>query len=112
MVASAKATILPDLGAGWAPCSCQESLRAQAFPAAPSAVSQHFPPMTTTTLPESTAHCLSLRTGKRSLENLGKRPNIKAQNPKASNPELSDSKTPRCFYQIILLLYELKSIPE
>ena len=56
MVASAKATVLPDLGAGWAPCSCQEILRAQAFLDAPSAVSQHFPPMTTTTLPESTTH--------------------------------------------------------
>ena len=32
MVASAKATILPDLGPGWALCSCQEALRPQAFP--------------------------------------------------------------------------------
>lgn len=112
MVASAKATILPDLGAGGAPCSCEEILRARAFPDAPGAVSQHFPPVTTTLCQKAQPTASVYGQGKRSLENSGKRPNIKVRNPKASNPELSDPKTPRCCYQTILLLYELKSIPE
>ena len=44
MVASAKATILPDLGPGRAPCSCQEALRPQAFPDALSPFPSPVPP--------------------------------------------------------------------
>ena len=43
-VASAKATVLPDLGPGRAPCSCQEALRPQAFPDAPSPLPSSVPP--------------------------------------------------------------------
>ena len=70
-------------------------------------ISRNFPPIPTITLPGGRSRDPNLCSSKK----LGKWPNIKIQNPKASNPEISDSKTPWCFHQTILLLYKLKNIP-